>query len=191
MLCRQFESRPVGSQTAKKLFSGIVCASNACVDFIVWSNSIPKSVDISEAYRHLRFAGPTYRSGLNRKQPPTAISGSSPDRSASEAANFLSGHESVVNNVHFTGDLARKTTTMRRTNRLQIRSVRTLSARFLRAMIGEWLFPMHTAKMLAHLHRTELLKAPAQNLTLREAENLFATRRCTATSIAPANSNLG
>jgi hypothetical protein len=55
-------------------------------------------------------------------------------------------------------------------------------------MIVESLFPMHTAKMLAHLHQTELLQASAKNLTPREAENLFATR-CAATSIATVNSN--
>jgi hypothetical protein len=57
-------------------------------------------------------------------------------------------------------------------------------------MIGEWLFPMHTAKMPAHLHQTELQQARAKNLTRREAVNLCATQRCTATSIATANSNL-
>jgi hypothetical protein len=48
-------------------------------------------------------------------------------------------------------------------------------------MIVEWLFPMHTAEMLAHLHRTERAQAPAKILTTREAENLFATQRCAAT----------
>ena len=76
---------------------------------------------------------------------------------ASEAANSLSGLAGLANIAYFTGLSVHKTTTMRRTNRLQIRSVRALSARFLRAMIGEWLFPMHTAKIAAHLHRTKLL----------------------------------
>jgi len=34
-----------------------------------------------------------------------------------------------------------------------------------------------------------MLKAAAKNLTPLEAENLFATQRCAATSIATANSN--
>jgi hypothetical protein len=57
-------------------------------------------------------------------------------------------------------------------------------------MIVEWLFPMHTAKTLAHLHQTELQQARVKNLTRREAENLFAPQRCRATSIATANSKL-
>jgi len=48
---------------------------------------------------------------------------------------------------------AHKTTTMRRTIRLQIRQMRALSGRFLRAMIVEWLFPMHFDKGLACLQR--------------------------------------
>ena len=44
------------------------------------------------------------------------------------------------------GLIRRKTTTMRRTNRLQIRPIRALSGRFLQALIVEWLFPMHLGK---------------------------------------------
>jgi hypothetical protein len=42
---------------------------------------------------------------------------------------------------------------MRRTIRHQIRSVPALSADFLRAMIVEWLFPMHFDKVSAGLQR--------------------------------------
>ena len=83
----------------------------------------------------------------------TATVGSNPILSASEPANFLSGHACVAHNGHLMGSSARKTTTMRRTIRLQIRSVRALSARFLRAMIVEWLFPMHLDKALTCVQR--------------------------------------
>ncbi len=68
---------------------------------------------------------------------------------ASEAANFLSKVACVANDAHFTGLSAHKTTIMRRTIRVQIRSVRVLSGRFLRAVIAEWLFPMHFVKVPA------------------------------------------
>jgi hypothetical protein len=62
---------------------------------------------------------------------------------------------------------------MRRTKWLQTGRVWAFSARFLRAVIGEWLFPMHVAKMAAHLCQTEWLQARAKDLTPREAKNLF------------------
>ena len=74
-------------------------------------------------------------------------------RTASEAANFLSGSACVANDADFAGFSSHKTTTMRRTIRLQIRSDRALSARFLRATIVEWLFPMHIDKALTCLQR--------------------------------------
>jgi len=42
---------------------------------------------------------------------------------------------------------------MRRTNRLKFRSIRALSARFLRATIVGWFFPIHIDKVPAYLHR--------------------------------------
>ena len=47
---------------------------------------------------------------------------------------------------------------------------------------------MHPDKVLAGLQRSVLLEALTINLTPREAENLFATQRCAATSIATINS---
>jgi hypothetical protein len=67
----------------------------------------------------------------------TATSGSNDWLPASEAANSLSERARVTNDAHFVGLLAHKTTTMRRTTRLQIRPVQAFSAQFLRAMIGE------------------------------------------------------
>jgi hypothetical protein len=87
--------------------------------------------------------------------------------SASEAANFFSGRTCVANDADFTGVSSHKTTTMRRTIRLQIRSVRALSARFLGAMIVEWLFPMLIDKMPTCLHR---MPSPP----LRQTNKLFA-----------------
>ena len=74
--------------------------------------------------------------------------------SATQSANFLSGHEWVAGDAHFTGFSVRKTTTMRRTIRLQIRPMRALSGRFLRAMIVEWLFPMNFDKAPSCRQRT-------------------------------------
>ena len=72
---------------------------------------------------------------------------------ATEPANFLSGLTRISIEALFPGKFTRKTTTMRRTIRLQIRLVRALSGRFLRAMIVEWLFPMHFVKALPRLQR--------------------------------------
>lgn len=87
----------------------------------------------------------------------TATLGSYVYLPASEPANFLSGLACVANEARFPGTFVQKTTTMRRTNRLQNRQVWAFSSRFLRAMIGEWLFPMHIAEMPARLHQTERL----------------------------------
>ena len=87
----------------------------------------------------------------------TATAGSNPALSASEADYFLSGRACVANDAHFTGSFTRRTTIMRRTNRLSIRP-RGISARFLRATIVEWLFPMHIDKSPAHLQRAQLLQ---------------------------------
>jgi hypothetical protein len=56
-------------------------------------------------------------------------------------------------------------------------------------MIVEWSFPMHVHKTLGHLQQTRLLNPAMRNLTLPEAENLFAPQRGSATSIATLNSN--
>lgn len=66
---------------------------------------------------------------------------------------------------------------MRRTIRLWIRHFRPLSARFLRALIVEWLFPMHLDKTLAYLQRTALLQTAIPNLAPLELENDFALQR--------------
>jgi len=146
--CYAASSNPdrLGSQTANELFSVVACASDERVDYTDELNSIRKNADISVAYRHLHVTGQPYRSRPNRKQPPTAISGSNPDRSATEPANLLSGLACVANEASFTGLSAHKTTTMSRTIGLQIRPAWALSPRFLRAMIVEWLFPMQFDK---------------------------------------------
>jgi len=56
---------------------------------------------------------------------------------------------------------------MRRTIRLQIRSVRALLARFLRAMIVEWVFPMLIDKMPTCLYRKPSPPLCWTNKTLR------------------------
>jgi len=48
--------------------------------------------------------------------------------SASEPANFFSGRQAVANEADFAGPFARKTATMRRTNRLDFWSIWALSA---------------------------------------------------------------
>ena len=164
-------------------------ASDERVHYTDGLNSIRKSADISGAYRQLHVTGQTYRSRPNRKQPPTAISGSNPDRSATEPANFLSGLEGIANKSVFPDPFAPKTTTMRRTNRLKFRSIRALSARFLRTMIRQWLFPMHINETLACVEQTFSSDKGAGNLSAGELENLVAEQRCTATSIAITNSN--
>jgi len=83
--------------------------------------------------------------------------------------------------ARFPGLSSRKTTTMRRTNRLQNRPTRALSARFLRAPIVEWLFPMHLGKTLPHLQRTTLLHRVTPNRAMCGLENDFAPQRCAAT----------
>jgi hypothetical protein len=81
----------------------------------------------------------------------TATAGSNPALSAKQSANLFSGRVSFVNKARFPGVLAPKITTMRRTIRLSIRPIRGLSTLFLRAMIVEWLFPMHIDEMPARL----------------------------------------
>jgi hypothetical protein len=99
---------------------------------------------------------------------------------ATQSANFLSAGQRIVRNAHFTGVSAWKTTTMRRTNRLQIRSIRALSAPFLQALIVEWLFPMHIDKVLARLKRSVLLPtALIKSHSERSGESFcVATLRC-------------
>ena len=57
--------------------------------------------------------------------------------SASEPDNFFSGRRAVANEAQYTGVLAPKTTTTRRTNHHLFRLIRRLSVRILRAMIVE------------------------------------------------------
>ena len=78
---------------------------------------------------------------------------------ASEARELFSGRECAANNAHFTGLSACKTTTMRRTIWLQIRPMQALLARFLPAMIVEWLFSMQIDEVPARLQRTPLSQA--------------------------------
>ncbi len=111
--------------------------------------------------------------------------GSNPVLSASEPDNFFSGHRRDSKEAHFAGSFVEKTTTMRRTNRHLFRPVRALSARFLRPMIRQWLFPMHIEEMLASLQRTFSSMTRPDNLTPRELENFIAAQCCAATSIAP------
>ena len=82
---------------------------------------------------------------------------------ASEAANLLSRGRCAASEAHFTGAFARKSTTMRRTKRLSDRPFEGLPGPFLRAMIVEWLFPMHFDRTMARLQRTVLLEADLTN----------------------------
>lgn len=109
---------------------------------------------------------------------------------AIKSANFFSGAPGPGEKARFTGLFARKTTTMRRTNRPKIRPLRSLSAHFLRAPIVEWLFPMHLGKTLPRLQRAVLLQTTKPNLAVLGLENAVAQQRCAATWSATINSNL-
>jgi hypothetical protein len=73
---------------------------------------------------------------------------------------------------------------MRRTIRLQVRSLRALSADFLRAMMWQWLFPTPMPQKAARPHPTQSFKALGENFTPRDRESLFAPQRCVATSLS-------
>lgn len=70
---------------------------------------------------------------------------------------------------------------MRRTNGLWIWPIRPLWARFLQALVVEWLFPMHLDKTLPYLQRTALLQTAMPNIPVLGLETDVAQQRCAAT----------
>lgn len=101
--------------------------------------------------------------------------------SAIKSANLLSGAMGPGEKARIPGLFAWRRTTMHRTNRLQARPIRPLSARFLPASIVEWLFPMHLAEALPCSQLTTLLQRLMPNPAIRGLENEFAPQRCAAT----------
>jgi len=92
---------------------------------------------------------------------------------SASSANFFSKRRCVASEARFTGFIAPKRTTMWRTNGLSIRQIAGLSARFLQAMIVEWLFPMQIRKTPARLNGTRCSESRGWKPMPREAEDFL------------------